>query len=471
MTIIPILLAGGQGTRLWPLSRQSYPKQFVPLMHSETAFQQTARRFTVGPEMSAPVVVTSEAYRFTCVEQLRNVGIENPLVMLEPEGKGTAPPILAAALHATENEPDALLLVAPTDHDIKDEAEFLQAVKEASGAAHAGQLVCFGITPSHAETGYGYIEANGAHDAGVVSVKRFVEKPDRKSAEEMLAQGGFFWNAGIFLFSAKTVIEAFEKHAPTMSVSVSQAFEAGQRDGLFFRFDPVYWGTIQADSIDYAILEKADNVSVMPYGGHWSDLGDWSAVHSEGARDEDGIGQSGPVTSFNSKNSLLRSENPDVHLVGVGLDNIVAVASRDAVLVANMNSTQDVGKAVKMMKAAGVVQATENLVDFRPWGSFEILSEQPGFKVKRIIVKPGQKLSLQSHEHRSEHWVVVSGVATVTNGEQELTLQANQSTYIEQGAVHRLSNMTDHNVEIIEVQTGSYLGEDDIIRYDDVYKR
>ena len=476
MSIIPVLLAGGQGTRLWPLSRQSFPKQFVPLMHSDTAFQQTAGRFSLrGAEigMTSPIIVTGEPYRFTCLEQLSAIGINDPLIMLEPEGKGTAPPILAAALHAARQDPDTLLLVAPTDHDIRDEVKFLQAVEAASAAARQGQLVCFGISPNHPETGYGYIEAGKARDeeTGALPVKQFVEKPDRENAERMLATGGFFWNAGIFLFSATAVITAFETHAAGMVDAVTSAFAGSQPDGCFLRFEQNAWSKVVADSVDYAILEKADNVSVMPYAGHWSDLGDWKAVHAEGVRDVDGNGTAGPVTSLNSKNSLLRSENPDVHLVGVGLDNIVAVASKDAVLIADMNSTQDVGKAVKLMKARGIAQATENLTDYRPWGSFEVLSEQPGFKVKRIIVSSGQQLSLQSHKYRSEHWVVVRGEATVTNGDQELTLKENQSTYIAQGAVHRLSNLTEQVVEIIEVQTGSYLGEDDIVRYEDVYKR
>ena len=472
--IYPVLLAGGLGTRLWPLSRQSFPKQFVSLMHAETAFQQTANRLSRDSDqiqMAGPIVVTGERYRFNCASQLADVGIEPAAIMLEPEGRGTAPPILAAALHVMARDPEAMLIVAPTDHDIQDADAFVAAVAKAAAAAQQGQLVCFGIEPRHPETGYGYIKVASEAGQDAVPVERFVEKPDLANAERMLAEGGHYWNAGIFMFTAASVVAAFQAHAPTMVPQVQAALDAERPDGVFVRLDADSWNAIVPDSVDYAIMEKADNVSVVPYAGHWSDLGDWRAVHAEGAQDQNGNGGAGPVVGIDNENSLLRSEDPDIHLVGIGLKNIVAVATKDAVLVADMAHTQQVSQAVKTLTAAGVTQATENLTDYRPWGSFHILADQPSFKVKRIIVTPGQQLSLQSHKYRSEHWVVVRGTATVTKDEEVITLQANESTYIPQGTIHRLANLTDAEVEIVEIQTGSYFGEDDILRYEDVYKR
>lgn len=473
MKITPLLLCGGSGTRLWPLSRKSYPKQFVPLLGETTLFQSTAQRLG-GAGFNAPLVVTNSTFRFIVVEQLAQSGIDPSAIMIEPEGRNTAPAILAAALWQARQDPDTLLLVAPTDHVVPDTQAFLDAVHAGIPAAEAGQLVTFGITPDRPETGYGYLELANAPKAGqpeAIPLNRFVEKPDKPAAEKMLASGQYLWNAGIFLFSVRSILEAFETHTTGMIAPVTEALDQGETDLGFLRLAPGPWAEAPDDSIDYAVMEKADNLSVVPYSGGWSDLGGWDAVWRETTQDERGVATSDHATAIDCDNTLLRSEDDTLEVVGIGLKDIITVAMPDAVLVADASRAQDVKKAVTALKEKKARQATDFRKDHRPWGWFETLVLGDRFQVKRILVHPGASLSLQSHHHRSEHWVVVQGTAKVTIGDEVKLVTENESVYIPVGTVHRLENPGKVPIILIEVQTGIYLGEDDIIRYEDVYAR
>ena len=471
--ITPILLCGGSGTRLWPLSRKSYPKQFVPLTGETTLFQASAARLS-GPGFAAPLVLTGSDFRFIVTEQLAAAGIDPGAVLIEPEGRNTAPAVLAAALWLERSDPEALMLVAPSDHVVPDAAAFRAAVEAGAEAARAGRLVTFGIRPDRAETGYGYLELAedpGDFTARPLALKRFVEKPDAAGAAEMLAAGTYLWNAGIFLFSVQTILAAFRAYAPGLIAPVQAALAEGQPDLGFFRLAPEPWAGAEDISIDYAVMERADNLSVVPFAAGWSDLGGWDAVWREAPRDGRGVAVSGPATALDCDDTLLRSEDSRLEVVGIGLKNIVAVAMPDAVLVADAARAQEVKQAVAALKAKGAAQAESFPLDHRPWGWFESLVIGDRFQVKRIHVHPGAALSLQSHHHRSEHWIVVEGTAKVTvDGEVKLVTE-NQSVYIPLGAVHRMENPGKVDMVLIEVQTGSYLGEDDIIRYEDVYAR
>ncbi|UWR55180.1 mannose-1-phosphate guanylyltransferase/mannose-6-phosphate isomerase (plasmid) [Phaeobacter inhibens] len=471
--ITPILLCGGSGTRLWPLSRKSYPKQFVPLVGETTLFQASALRLS-GEGFAAPMVLTNSDFRFIVTEQLAEAGIDPGAILIEPAGRNTAPAVLAAALWLRARDPDGLMLVAPSDHVVPDAAAFRAAVAAAEPAARAGQLVTFGIKPDRAETGYGYLELDG--DPGdfspkVIGLKRFVEKPDLATAEDMLASGQFLWNAGIFLFSVKAIIAAFETHAPDLMVPVQGAVDQGEPDLGFLRLDPAAWDGAADISIDYAVMERAENLAVVPYAGGWSDLGGWDAVWRESGPDGDGIVTQGRATAIECSNSLLRSEDDGLEVVGIGLKDVIAVAMPDAVLVADASRAQEVKKAVAALKAKSARQAEAFPKDHRPWGWFESLVVGERFQVKRIHVHPGAALSLQSHHHRSEHWIVVEGTAKVTVDDSVQLVSENQSVYIPLGAMHRMENPGKVPMVLIEVQTGSYLGEDDIIRYEDIYAR
>ena len=471
--ISPVILCGGSGTRLWPLSRKSYPKQFVPLLGDLTLFQASAQRLS-GPQFRAPLVLTNADFRFIVGEQLAAIGIAPDAVLIEPSGRNTAPAVLAAALWQAAQDADALLLVAPSDHAVPDPAAFRQAVAAGVDAAQAGQLVTFGIKPTHPETGYGYLELDG--DPGdfaprAIGLRRFVEKPDAATAAAMLAQGTYLWNAGIFLFRAGAIIDAFRAHAPELFAPVAAAIEKGAPDLGFYRLDPESWAEAEDISIDYAVMEKADNLTVIPFAAGWSDLGGWDAVWRETGPDARGVATSGRATAIDCDNTLLRSEEDGLEIVGLGLDNIIAVAMPDAVLVADASRAQDVKTVVAALKAKGRKQAESFPKDHRPWGWFESLVIGDRFQVKRIHVHPGAALSLQSHHHRSEHWIVVEGTAKVTVDDEVSLVSENQSVYIPLGAVHRMENPGKLPVVLIEVQTGSYLGEDDIIRYEDIYAR
>jgi mannose-1-phosphate guanylyltransferase / mannose-6-phosphate isomerase len=473
--IHPLLLCGGSGTRLWPLSRKSYPKQFAKITGEESLFQASARRFT-GPGFAPPMVITGEDFRFMVIEQLAAIEIAPAAILIEPVARNTAPAIAAAALALDARTRDALMLVAPSDHVIPDVQRFRAAVHAAAPAAEAGQIVTFGIRPDRAETGYGWLQLNHAPDTefcpAVQSLQAFVEKPDAKTAQQMLEGGLHLWNSGIFLFSTKAILEAFETHLPEMLARLREAYAGAEADALrFTRLAPAPWHSIEDISIDYAVMEKADNLSVLPYGGAWSDLGGWEAVWRQGGPDARGNVTHGPVMALDCDNTLLRAESEDQQLVGIGLNNIIAVAMGDAVLIAHKDRAQDVKLAVQALKANGVAQAETLPIDFRPWGWFESLVVGPRFQVKRILVHPGAALSLQSHHHRAEHWIVVQGTARVTIDDKVQLVTENQSVYIPLGAVHRIKNPGKVPLVLIEVQTGSYLGEDDIIRYEDVYAR
>ena len=471
--VYPVLLCGGSGTRLWPLSRQSFPKQFGPLLGKESLFQSSARRLA-GPGFAPPLVVTSDQFRFIASEQLDAIDMPASATLIEPDSRNTAPAVLCAALWLSRSDPDALILVVPSDHVIPDAGRFQGAVDQALATARAGQIVTFGIAPTRAETGYGYLEL-ASPVAPVATaplpLKCFVEKPDSARAEAMVAAGHYLWNAGIFLSSARTMIEAFERHAPDMIAPATAAVRQASPDLHFIRLAAEPWSALPAISLDYAIMEKAANLAVMPYDGSWSDLGSWDAVWRECGPDAEGNTLSGNALAIDCRQSLLRSEAEGLELVGLGLDGIIAVAMPDAVLVARKGDAQRVKAAVEALKARKVKQATGFSRDHRPWGWFESLATGSRFQVKRIVVKAGAALSLQSHRHRAEHWVVVQGTARVTIDGEIRLLAENESTYIRQGAIHRLENAGTEPMILIEVQTGDYLGEDDIIRYEDDYAR
>lgn len=468
--ITPVLLCGGSGTRLWPLSRKSFPKQFVPLTGASSLFTASAERLS-GADFAAPVVVTGSDFRFIVTEQLLAAGIDPGAILIEPDARNTAPAVLAATLHIAAQDPDALILVAPSDHAIADPAAFRAAVARGIPAAQSGRIVTFGITPTHAETGYGWLELASPAGEAAVPLTRFVEKPDTARAEAMLAAGNYLWNAGIFLFSARTMLEAFATHAPDLMAPVRSSVEQAKTDLGFLRLDPATWAAAPSISVDYAVMERAANLSVVAYAAGWNDLGGWDAVAREMGADAAGVSASGAVTVIDCADTLLRSDSDGVELVGIGLKNVIAVAMNDAVLVADRSRAQDVKKAVEALKAKGAKQAEAFPRDHRPWGWFETLALGNRFQVKRIVVHPGAALSLQSHHHRSEHWIVVEGTAKVTVDDSVRLVTENQSVYIPLGAVHRMENPGKVPMVLIEVQTGSYLGEDDIIRYEDVYSR
>lgn len=472
--INPVILCGGSGTRLWPLSRRSYPKQFVDLIGEVTLFQAAALRFS-RPGYTAPTVVTASDFRFVVGDQLAAVNTTACDILIEPQGRNTAAAVCAAALAVQAREGEALMLVAPSDHVIPDPDAFQAAVLAAVPAALKGQLVTFGIQPNRPETGYGWLEL--AHrppegeEANVQPLKAFVEKPDDALAAELLSGGMHLWNAGIFLFGTQSILDAFARYAPDLLHHVRAAFEGAEKDLDFTRLAAAPWAEVEAISLDYAVMERADNLAVVPFGGPWSDLGDWQAVWRQSEPDAAGTVTKGAATAVDCQDTLLFATSPAQELVGIGLKDIIAVAMPDAVLVAHKDRAQDVKAAVEVLKGKGVPQAETLPRDYRPWGWYESLVLGPRFQVKRIVVIPGGALSLQSHHHRAEHWIVVEGTARVTvDGEVKLVAE-NQSVFIPIGARHRMENPGKIPLTLIEVQTGTYLGEDDITRYEDVYAR
>jgi mannose-1-phosphate guanylyltransferase/mannose-6-phosphate isomerase len=475
VAIYPVLLAGGSGTRLWPLSRKSYPKQFSNLIGKKTLFQFTAKRLMSSDiiEFASHITLTNADFRFIIGEQLQEIGIDPGPILIEPEAKNTAAAILAASIFAHEKDKDAVLLVAPSDHVIPDTAIFHEAIKVGLSHVKNQKIVTFGIKPTHPETGYGYLElsTDPLDDNGTSDIKNFVEKPNLQDAKQMLEAGHYLWNAGIFLFHAQDMMDAFSAYAPETLDLVSQSINEASTDLGFLRLAAEPWSEIEDISIDYAIMEKAQNLVAVPFASKWSDLGGWDAVWSESRLDGSGNVTSETAHAIECSNSLLRSESSGQQVVGIGLNDIMAIAMPDAVLVAPKERAQDVKKAVELLKSKGIAQAEIFPKDYRPWGWFESLALGERFQVKRIRVKPGASLSLQSHKHRSEHWIVVEGTAKVTIDDEVKLVSEGQSIYVPLGAKHRMENPGKLPMVLIEVQIGTYLGEDDIIRYEDVYAR
>lgn len=467
--LIPVILSGGSGTRLWPLSRESHPKQFLPLLGGETSLlQSTWLRLKGLPGAEAPLVVANEEHRFMVAEQLRQVGVTPSALILEPVGRNTAPAIAVAAIKAMADGADPVLLVLPSDHVIADEAAFRNAVLVALPAAQSGQLVTFGIVPNAPETGYGYIKT--AAGSGVLKVERFVEKPDFATAEAYVASGEYFWNSGMFAFLASRYLEELNKHNPQMVESARAALDKASRDADFTRLDRDSFAACPSDSIDYAVMEKTDRAALVPIDVGWNDVGSWSALWSVVQQDGDGNAHRGDVIARDCRNTLAIATDKRL-LALIGLTDVVAIDTDDALLVAHKDRVQEVKEIVAALKADKRPQATWHRKVYRPWGSYDGIDSGDRFQVKRIIVKPGAALSLQMHHHRAEHWIVVKGTARVTCGEKVFLLGENESTYIPLGSKHRLENPGKQPLELIEVQSGGYLGEDDIVRFDDVYGR
>ncbi len=464
--MIPVILSGGSGTRLWPLSREGFPKQFLSLVGEETMLQATWNRVKTVAS-AAPIVVAGEEHRFMVAEQLREAGCSNPVILLEPVARNTAPAIAVAALEAVSNGDDPLLLVLPSDHVIADVHAFQAALRTASAAAATGKLVTFGIEPTAPETGYGYIQSAGGE--GVRPVERFVEKPDAATAEAYVASGSYFWNSGMFLFKASAYLDALASHQPAMLDASRAALANARRETDFVRLDRAAFEASPSDSIDYAVMEKTDAAAVLPIDVGWNDVGSWSALWEVAEQDSDGNAHHGDVLAEQCRNTLAWSDQRLVALLE--LEDVVVVDTADAVLVAHKDKVQDIKGIVGKLKAAGRSEPSAHRKVYRPWGNYDSIDVGGRFQVKRITVKPGAQLSLQMHHHRAEHWIVVSGTGRVTRGEEIIMLSENQSTYIPLGVKHRLENPGVVPLELIEVQSGSYLGEDDIVRFDDVYGR
>ena len=470
--ILPVVLSGGAGTRLWPLSRELYPKQLLPLLGAQTMLQQTLARLDGMDEAGAPLVVCNEAHRFMVAEQLRELAVEPAAIILEPCGRNTAPAVAVAALQAVAGGEDPLLLVLPADHVIPRIAPFQAAVRTGERLARQGHLVTFGIVPDKPETGYGYIQAGArCPEPGEdgFRVAAFVEKPDLATAQNYLAAGGYFWNSGMFLFRASSYLEELERHAPQMLAACRRAHAGMARDLDFCRLGGEEFAACPADSIDYAVMEKTDRAVVVPLDAGWSDVGSWSALWEAEERNGEGNVLQGDVLVTDARNCYLHASSR--LLATVGVEDLVVVETADAVLVAGRDRVQEVKGIVERLKRDGRGEALLHRRVNRPWGTYECIDAAERFQVKRIVVRPGATLSLQMHHHRAEHWVVVRGTARVSRGEEVLLLSENQSTYIPLGVRHRLENPGKIPLELIEIQSGSYLGEDDIVRFEDSYGR
>jgi len=467
--IHPVIMSGGAGSRLWPLSRQLYPKQLLPLAGERTMIQETAARVK-GPHFASPLVVCNQEHRFLIAEQLRELGVKDPTVALEPVGRNTAPVAAVASLILAEQDPSALVLLMPADHVVEDKTAFADAVEIAAAAARDGAIATFGIKAKTPEIGYGYIQRGEAMALkGAWRVKRFVEKPDRADAQTYVDAGDYFWNGGIFVFRAATYLEELARFEPVIAAQCREAVARGRRDLDFFRLDEEAFAASPSKSIDYAVMEHTAHAVVVPVDMGWSDVGSWQSLWEIAERDGSGNAQDGDVVALNVRNSYLRSEGP--LLAAVGVEDVVVVATQDAVLVTRRDATQDVKKVVEEIERSGRHHHKHHRRVFRPWGSYDSVDFGDRFQVKRIIVNPGGKLSLQMHHHRAEHWVVVTGTAKVTCNDKVFLLHENESTFIPQGATHRLENPGTIPLHLIEVQSGAYLGEDDIVRFQDTYGR
>lgn len=470
--IVPVIMAGGKGTRLWPLSRAAAPKQFIQFIGDKTLFQETLQRVSDPALYEAPVVLTNEEFRFLVAEQARELDIGLAAILLEPVARNTAAAVAAAATLVSKRfDQDKIMHVLGSDYEIVADDTYFDCVRIAAATAAEGKLVTFGIQPSEPATGYGYIEGGEALPTGARAVARFIEKPPLAKAEEMLAAGSFYWNSGMFMFSVSRLIDEMNAYSPQTMKAAQEALASGKTDLDFTRLDKAAFAEAPNISIDYAIMEKTSNAAVVPSPFKWSDLGSWDSVWKSGSRDEHGNVAAGNTTVVNTKNSLIMTHG--VHLAVQGMDDIAVIASEDAVYVGRLQDSQDVGNLVKMLAAApSTSQLTEtHPTSYRPWGGYTSVLNGDRFQVKRIFVTPGKKLSLQKHHHRSEHWIVVKGTAEVTIGENVQMLRENESVYIPLGEIHRLANPGKIMLELIEVQTGSYLGEDDIIRIVDEFGR
>jgi mannose-1-phosphate guanylyltransferase/mannose-1-phosphate guanylyltransferase/mannose-6-phosphate isomerase len=465
--MIPVILSGGSGTRLWPYSRSLHPKQFLPLASELTMLQETLARLQGSITHEQPIVVCNNDHRFMVAEQTRLQGIKPSAIILEPVARNTAPAVALAALQAMLSGDDPVLLVLPADHVIANQQAFHHALNAAESAARDNQLVTFGIVPTQAETGYGYIRAEG--DGAVLAVQQFVEKPNVETAQAYVNSGDYYWNSGMFAFKASVFLAELKKFAPDMLEACQKAIKKATNDLDFIRVDEEAFSLSPDDSIDYAVMEKTDKAVLIPLDAQWSDVGSWSALWEIAKKDSNGNACRGDVLVHESRDSYIQSDRKLIATIGV--DNLIIVETDDAILVAHKDKVQDVKAIVGTLKSQNRSETQLHRKVYRPWGYYDSIDQGERFQVKRIVVNPGQKLSLQKHHHRAEHWIVVSGTALVTRGDEELTLCENQSTYIPLGVKHRLENKGVIPLEIIEIQSGSYLGEDDIVRYEDTYGR
>ena len=464
-TIVPVILCGGSGTRLWPLSRKALPKQFVPLVEGKSLLTLTLERAALLGAQS--LIVAGEEHRFLVQDGASAAGVEST-ILLEPVGRNTAAAMAVAALNAPS---DALLLFLPSDHHIPDAAAFAATIRSGVASAQAGAIVTFGVQPSFPSTAYGYIQCGAAlpGQGGAHAVQCFVEKPDSARAQAMLLEGGYFWNAGIFLVQASSLLAALQTHAPDILQACQRAVAQQSGDGVFRRLDPVAFAACRSESIDYAVMEHAADVVVLPFASAWSDVGSWNAVAQLSPADAQGNRIHGQGHAFGARDTYIHA--PHRPVVALGTENLLIIDTADALLVAHTSQAEQVKTVVSQLEALGIAQAQQHRRVARPWGVYDSIDAGARFQVKRIVVKPGARLSLQKHHHRAEHWIVVSGTAEVTNGNEVMLLSENQSTYIPLGQVHRLANPGKVPLEIIEVQSGAYLGEDDIVRLEDAYGR
>jgi len=469
MQIIPVILSGGSGTRLWPLSRKQYPKQYLPLVGDNTMLQETILRLNGLDNLADPIIVCNADHRFLVAEQCQQIDIKNPVILLEPVGRNTAPAIAAAALLSLKQTDDAVLLVLSADHVIQDVNALHQAINVANTQARSGKLATFGIVPTDANTGYGYIKSSKGNIEGAHKVEEFVEKPDLKTAQAYLKQGNYLWNSGMFMFKAATLIDELTTHSSEIVTSVNDAVNNAEQDLDFIRLDKQSFELSPSDSIDYALMEKSDNVVVVPLDAQWNDIGSWSALHDIGTKDSNGNVIQGDVFTEETTNTYI---NANHHMVAtIGVQDLVIVDTPNATLIATKDKAQEVKKIVEQLQQQDREEQYCHRKVYRPWGWYDSIEAGLHFQVKRLHVNPGAKLSLQMHHKRAEHWVVVSGTATVVNGEDTLTLTEGDSTYIPIGTTHALENKTNEALEIIEIQSGTYLGEDDIVRFEDIYGR
>jgi len=483
MQITPVILSGGSGKRLWPLSRKENPKQFLSLYGDKTLLQETLLRLNGIENLADPIIICNEAHRFLVGQQCQQIGIKNPTILLEPVGKNTAPAIAAAALQSLKQEGqshhykgkaskysnNSILLVLSADHIIQDLEAFHKAINKASQEAHFGRLVTFGIKPTNANVGYGYIKLSKKNINGVHSVKEFIEKPDLNTAKSFLEQEDYLWNSGMFMFQAGIFIDELKIHAPDIVSSVKKAVRNATKDLDFIRLEKEAFELSKSDSIDYALMEKSKNVVVVSFDAQWNDIGNWSALYDIGKKDKLGNVVEGDVITQDTKNSFIYSNS---HLVvTLGVDNLVVVETNDVTFISSLNKAQEVGSILQSIEAGNRYEANFHRKVYRPWGWYDSIESGENFQVKRLHINPSAKLSLQSHQKRSEHWVVVNGIATVIKGDEIFILKKGESIFIPEKVKHSLANAYNESLEVIEVQSGTYLGEDDIIRFEDIYGR